>query len=581
LTGDPANRAALELVHRGWHELQLQRPLAAWADWQQALRLEPGNAAASQAIERVADATELPAAARVVYRFWTPSDSSRRAKWNERFEQGDLPELSSAAAVFAALTNDAPDDAEARFNLALCHAWMGQNVAAVSDLDRVVALLAGTDLDRAIEAWTLAEVLRQGAGAESISDDCRYAWIIDWPDGQGPPSGFLDAWPNLVERPIPTDPVWAQDAPRDARAFEWLDRPMPDHAPRRAEDLPRVLGTVVCTGQVLRVSSPDPTSFSVVTDRDDSELNRVLNAARREKTPLPIGMADAGLATYRFPPGLDEPAKAELARAAVEDYFERRWIHLPRQSLGGVTPLAISRNAGRGDQVALARLSAVVNYREQLGARATHAAVYEGYPFDRLRRRLGLRQRGEGLVDPDDVSCMNETKLSRIDPSTLAVPRLVDAFTSANSLQNDEITARFSAEILRRGAEAIPLTEPAAVVAPLVREAIRMGEPEAALSCIDQARLHTSDANARTLRIWAAEIHARTDLADESLRIYKDLLRDGDGNAALALDGSETLLDAGHEEQARELLLEARDRALESGEREIARKAEALLDNDE
>src|SRR5262245_50183615 len=36
----------LALVHRGWDHLRLQRPLAAWASWQQALRLAPEDRAA-------------------------------------------------------------------------------------------------------------------------------------------------------------------------------------------------------------------------------------------------------------------------------------------------------------------------------------------------------------------------------------------------------------------------------------------------------------------------------------------------------------------------------------------------------
>ena len=56
--------ATLALVHEGWNHLMSQRPLAAWGTWQRALRIDPESAAARQALETLASASDLPLAAR-------------------------------------------------------------------------------------------------------------------------------------------------------------------------------------------------------------------------------------------------------------------------------------------------------------------------------------------------------------------------------------------------------------------------------------------------------------------------------------------------------------------------------------
>ena len=95
----------------------------------------------------------------------------------------------------------------------------------------------------------------------------------------------------------------------------------------------------------------------------------------------------------------------ELTREAIEHYFENEWIHRERKALGDRSPLGASTDAGRGDVVARAKLTAVVRVREQLGSRVSTRALYKGYPFDRLRRRLGLECVDPTAVDPLDLAC--------------------------------------------------------------------------------------------------------------------------------------------------------------------------------
>src|SRR3954453_20992485 len=120
---DPGRAPSLALVQQGWSQLQLQRPLAAWAAWQRALREEPDARAAVEALGHLEASTELPAAARRVYRFQPPQDPDRRGRWDRRFLGKDLGRLDDAAEVFATLASEDPSDGAAAYNEALCLAW--------------------------------------------------------------------------------------------------------------------------------------------------------------------------------------------------------------------------------------------------------------------------------------------------------------------------------------------------------------------------------------------------------------------------------------------------------------------------
>ena len=368
-----------DLILEGWHHLRLQRPLAAWASWQRALRARPDDNAAQDALERLANAPELPAVARLPCRFLPASshEPTRRARWDARLPTVDLDDLTAAATAFSDLADADPTDAEARFNQALCLAWIGRNAEAVGALDQTVAALAADEPAKAADAWCLAEVLRLGAGAETLADDFRYTWDLNLAEAPPLPPDFFESWPNLAPVVIPADPLAATDSDSGAvgQAFEWLDRPIPPlgFVPTSARDLPRVLASVVATPRIVRLSSPDPTGFNVLDEPAFLSIARAFSTARRERTPLAIAWADVALGTYKLPPGLSPAARADLTRATVEHHLENRWIHQPRLALERRTPLEAAALAARGDAVARVKLLGLIQFREQLGSRPSHS----------------------------------------------------------------------------------------------------------------------------------------------------------------------------------------------------------------
>lgn len=563
---------ALSLVHEGWDHLKLERPLAAWACWQRALRIEPDQPAARQALDRLAQAPELPASARKEYRFRNPSDPARRARWDAAFRGRDLSDLAVAASAFAGLANEDPTDPDAPYNQALCLAWLGRNAEAIAALDRAVGLRAGSDPEGAAAAWTLAGVLRQGGGAEELADAVRYA--VEW---EGDPAGRLAALARRgALRRLPPPAEAGRD---DVTVDEWLDRDWPEvgEAPLGLADLPRLRGIALATARSLRVSTTNQEGLAAIASAL-GDSGGGLPPIRQ--TPLPLALLDADVWTIRVPAGVDDESRRRLYRENVEDYFENRWVHRPRRDLGPswISPLA----AARGDAASRAKLAATIALFEELADRPTARELYQGYPFDRLRRRLGLPPRDAEAVDPADPGSMSGDDLDRLDPGALDDHALADAFRSAAALGDDARTARFADRLVAAQSPALARLDLRDVFAPLVRLALAEDRPEVALRRVDEAI--AADAEFRGGRdrgaftTWRAELHARVGEPDHAEATYRSLVDHSAAAASVALDGAETLLDNGHREQALRLAGLARDIALAHGDVATAREAEALLE---
>ena len=289
---------------------------------------------------------------------------------------------------------------------------MGRDREAVSCLDQVVALESESHVEGAVDAWTLAEVLRQGGGAEALADDLRYACSFPWDDDDAP--ALFAMFPEIRRIPTPHDPTRPDAKLADVEVFEWLDRPFleGDGEGLAASELPRVLATLYLAPGVLRLSSPRVDGLEQAEEKLRLVIGDEVEAVERAAAPLPLPFLDAAIWTVRLPEGHDRADADRWTREVVEAYYEDRWIHLPRQGLDGLSPLAAGKNARAGDDAIRAKLTAVVALREQLGARAPSVLLYQGYPFDRLRRRLGLEPVDPGSVDAADLSCAGAAELS-------------------------------------------------------------------------------------------------------------------------------------------------------------------------
>ncbi len=392
-----------------------------------------------------------------------------------------MEDLAIAAETFAQLADTDADtdtdelDPPARYNQALCLAWLGRNSEAIRAFDQYVECAVAIDFEASVDAWTLAEVLRQGAGAESLADDFDALGILPWIAERGEPT-TIDEPGRILPHFMPVDPATGRPQIEEAKLYEWIDRPVPEPRPDlSADDLPRILATIIHQPglEILRFTTPDRNArFELEQRLAIRSMGDGVGESRTEieveiqidwsYSPLPLPLLDVAAWRFRLPAGLEEEARQRLTREAIERYYEDRWIHLARLGLGeigdsqnpnpnqdqdeaaGLTPLEAGRRAGQGDSIARARLSAVIALREQLAERVRHAPLYAGYPFDRLRRRVGLEPLDPSMIDPNDPSCMSPADLEALDPSRLDPLTRAEARRSALALRLEALANRFA-----------------------------------------------------------------------------------------------------------------------------------------
>ncbi len=483
----PETGSTAERVRAGWAMLASQRPHAAWAIWQAVLSQNPDDAAARAALDTLAASPDLPDVARKPLRFLPPANESARLRWDSilraRFSGEAAPDSAdpaAAALTFMALLESAPEDAEATWNLAVCQAWMGWNRSAVETLDRFVDLTHDAMPDRAADAWTLAELLRHGAGAEDLADAVKLS--VSVPPGISAlglgAEEIASTFGTLVTYAPKTASPSEADSASTARHFaaDILDGSM-----QGADDsFVNVSASVVSSEGSARFSAPaSPSSgifFRELIDQwrflEDSE-----RPAKIDMTVLPIAMLDAAAFRFRLPDDLPESRKEHLTHDGVAAFFESEWVEQPRYGLAGRTPLDASIAMNSSTR---ARLEGIVQFLEQLARRPGRQSLYGNYDFDRLRYRLGLtsppgkddakgeaRHKALSLYDPNHVRSL---KLEALSPEDLAV-----AWKTAFAVHDDTSALRIGTYVAEKSPAALANLSMADFVAPFLRRWLSEG----------------------------------------------------------------------------------------------------------
>ena len=193
------------------------RPLAAWATWRQALRIDPKFKPAADSIEEfVHENRLLPNAARLGLTLksadeFTMFDEEVGERWEKAIQDGDQLHIDDLIMGFADLTGRAPNNAAAWYNLGLACTVGGLNVRAIEAFIHYVEL--EKDLDAAANAWDLVEVLRLGAGAEDLSDSRLYSAHYEVVDPQ-----------QFAKRLQQSKYVVVMNAGEGKRSVHWMDK---------------------------------------------------------------------------------------------------------------------------------------------------------------------------------------------------------------------------------------------------------------------------------------------------------------------------------------------------------------------
>ena len=506
------DRSAGDRVRHGWAFFQSQRPLAAWACWQGVLRQNPENKAATEALASLAEALDLPDVARKPLRFLPPEGEARRLRWNGVFQQsaadfgpGFQADPTAAAVLFRGLWDDDPADASAAWNLAICLAWAGSNRAAVDALETYLNLTAAHQPHQAADAWTLAELLRHGAGAEELADCVTLSVILEMVTIGNDPDDFMASFGHLARyRELAGQAV-------GVIAADLLERPL-----RSGPAAEPILASAVASGGKVKLSAP-ASAESGVFFRDLTQLLGWFTQTnmRVDQTVLPIAMLDAAIVRFRLPDSLPAPRRDQLTRAAVADFLESQWIHQPRHSLAGQTALAASQQA---DPAMKARLEGLVQFAEQLARRPGSRPIYQDYDFDRLRYRLGLTVRpgkddAKGETRHKALLWYNLPFVQSVPPESIGPENLRTAWETATACTDDALAIRLGEIIQSRHQALFEQVSIARWVAPFLRRDLRENALDQALKRLDEAigfdQAHRSGHDQAKLLLWRAQAMSR------------------------------------------------------------------------
>jgi tetratricopeptide (TPR) repeat protein len=579
---------ALSLVQAGWRHLEAQCPLAAWAAWQRATRLDPDNRAAKEALDVLARASDLPQVLRATHHLKSPRGESARRRWDAAFAAASADELEQIARLFEKLFAADTTDCEALFNEALAHAWLGNNSAARMQFEQYGALVAAANPDAASDAFMLARFLAHGEPPRFDSPvDWNYTLEIQSRDSAGHVSDRLRRDAHWVECRLALELGDVHAVSEGTQVFEWLDRPMPSaDAIRSADELPRVLASVIITPGALRFSSTDRWRLRQIEWPLARALSGVTYIVERRSSPLPIRLMDAAAWSFRLPRAIDPEVSLRLSREAIELFYENEWARQPRYGLlpssddGPVSPLAASRVAHTSPHAALvhARLEALIETREQLAERPMVELPPTGYPFDRLRNRLGREPRDADLVDPTDVSCMSERQLEALETDHWELPLLCDAFRSAHGLlgRSAGVVGALAEEIIDRNGGALLRQEADALLDAAICRALVRDDPGQAIEYLDRYEAHARPDDAEPARrafavAWRAAI-ATEQSAWRAVNAPSHASDSASLEARAALACANRLLERGCVAQALALMLDVHEHGSDQEARALARR---------
>lgn len=449
------------------NEMMLNRPVAARAALERAVRFAGNDPEARQQFDALfGDASRLPACARKAYTLRPTAKKVADAAATGKF--------ADARAAYEKLTQVTPGDPAAWFNLGLVLAWVGEQPKAVEALAKSVEL--ETDDHRAEEAAALAEVLRCGHGMEADADELEHGFLFPIRDPQ-PVMGWLRGMEQA--RRLLGVQVNEEAGSVSAMVVEEL----PSLLAVGSTTLARVTAKMTIGQGVIRVWHPDADAAARVADALRTGVG--LAVEQPVPTTTPVNFADVALDALAYPTQAADLAHAEeKLREHAKHYFEDRWAHRPRKSLGGNTPLdavgsSLLRKRVFGAVKFVGDCFAGASPQKRVNGKVETVAVYD---FADLRHKLGLEyvsappphvdvppdpepvipargadsprspgQQGgdaprppESTLKPRAIPDMNAAELGGLDRAALSVDELEQAMLAGLKLAARELAVAFA-----------------------------------------------------------------------------------------------------------------------------------------
>jgi hypothetical protein len=558
--------------------LQLGRPIAAQAAWQQAAKIEPSLQASEPIDKQLERFPGLPRAVKRGLTLRSPDEfamfnDERREKWDRALGGEREWRLEHAAEAFEALVADDPADLCARYNLAVVYAWLGDNSKAWQAFDEYVKL--ETDDRAASDAWEIALVLTLADGMAEFCDTAMQRADYAIRDEEA----FEEVgahWRRLA--------VFGPSNEKLHLAFV-TDRPHPDPADLPAGRLigadPKLLARWSRTDDMVNLESFTHAELELAKQAVVEHYGDLLEPVEEwtDVNGFPWRLFHSVLLA-RHPEASDAPEELAAFRTRkLEEYYETTWLAEPLRSLGNISP----RDAA-GSKILRRKLEAAIR-REESICRGFHLT----YNFDRLRNKLGLTSLiPEGVRSEDSplpISSYSAAQLADLDPAKLEDDKLLEAYAAANSHDIPLTALRFAKELTKRP-DAAPRIDMMGVFRRLTLDALEHRKFADAAAFVDAAlaydAAHYGKANAGVTLALKARCLAVEGQRRKAAEVYRQIVLEHPKELKYGVEAVEAALRDADWPLAKELAdlglkraQDLRERSLQEQFRELGREAAA------
>jgi tetratricopeptide (TPR) repeat protein len=425
-------------------EMRLNRPVAARAALERAIRAEPTAKELRQAFDNLfGPDSRLPDCAAKAYVF-RPATPSRLQAWNSAVPSSEHVRLGEARSAFEKLVAEDASDAAAWFNLGLVAAWQGDHPKAVETLSRCVE--TETNAERYAEAVALIEVLRCGSGMEEQADYAEYRSYFEIRQPQ-PVIRLLEEWAQKARMS-----GVQQDQEHGTLSALVLEESR-QFGVGVGAPVARLGAYLLIVANILRLWHPNKESVTKVADEIAAKLGPAVSLQAQESGYC--NFSDIAVEAMLFPTRHAEANEIEpRMKEHAQSYFEESWVHRPLKALSGVPPIDAV-----GSTALQKRLPGVVRFVEDC-FRSSAPRVSDGertkpmelYDFNRLRHKLGI---GAAPAAPTGepalkIEAFSASELAGLDGSTLSSDDLDRAFRTALKLDARDLAGKFARLMTQR-----------------------------------------------------------------------------------------------------------------------------------
>ncbi len=496
-------------------ELKLQRPVAARAALSLVRQYRPADQEVRETFEALfGEKSRLPLAARRAYE---PLPLALPAAAAGPTATDGTPRLHEVAQTYQHATLEHPDLAAAWFNLGLARASLGENPSAVEALDRYIELEPNEKA--AAGAAALAEVLRCGTGMEDQSDYHEYSLLYQIRDAQ-PVNQLLRDWMD-GRRMIPLQT--GQEGTLAAILLELTTAQLLTVGGPPA-DSGRMAGYLFIAGPILQITSSNEESIGRLKEELRQRLNLGLGDLHERRLPAQFQNVVADALLFPAPGAAIDTTAADKVLAHAEKYYEDAWIHKPRRSLAGNTPVDAAAHPRLRK-----KLLGVIQFIEE----CAQGGFLSGYDFDRLRRKLGLR---DGAAAPAattpgaealNIPAMGTAELAALKPEMLNEEQLELAYQTAQRLDAEELTWHFARALVARPPTP-GRTDRYPFYSYLTQHAIKTGATDEALNLVNEGEKadceHNEGQRRNDYELRRGQIHVKRGEAEAAADVFQRLI---------------------------------------------------------